>query len=140
LVVGIILIAIPEPATTASGIAMVIHGGTNLAAGITSTVQYNKSNGDIELPTSALGFLAYIANSDDPNVSQISTMADLVDGMIAFGISPATEAPKFLSTLSAFLSASGDIELAYKSMQDAGYMGTFEDFQSIFKTTDINNE
>jgi hypothetical protein len=83
--VGLVPILIPGPTTRTIGMAIVAHGCTNLATSIASSVAYNKSDGNTELPTLAI-------------------------------------------------SISGDIGLVFKTMQDAGYTGSVEDIQNIFKT------
>jgi hypothetical protein len=143
--IGLALLLIPEPTATTKivGATMLIHGGSNLIQGIVSLSEYNKSNGEIELPTSFIGMVTYIANYGYPDRDGKAAIGDLIDGILAPGISPTTQAPQILSTLasvSILLSITGDAELAYLTLVDKGYVGSYEGFIKSFQPQLYNNE
>jgi hypothetical protein len=102
---------------------------------------YNESNGETEFPTSFLGLATYIIDYSDPNRVGNAAIGDLIDGFLALGLSPVTQTSKILSTLatvSTLLSITGDTELAYLTLVDNGYMGSYEDSIKSFQNQQSN--
>jgi|GEM_PF-1972634 len=134
---GIILIVIPEPGTTGTGIFMVVHGLANLGAASYSVYEYETSNGNNEVSTSLLGIafqkgtLLFYADSniDFWQKQQIAAMwgssADIADAVLSSFLCPKFDTPtlltkilKDLAKVNTIINASGDLTLGATTFED----------------------
>ena len=132
-VVGVVLILIPEPGTTALGIVMVTHGGANVVSSTASNVTYEVTNGEIELSTSAIGLATQAisyniirSNGESGDVSKdkaaiFGSVGDLVDGGLSLFI-PGPNISRALNLLlktSTYVNVGSDFVLALTTVEDS---------------------